>query len=116
MPTKHSPAGNSEKLPRGKPFQPGQSGNKRGRPAKTPEERTLEQMCRDKTPEALDVLLKIMENGEQERNRMTAAMAIIERAHGKPVQPTTLSGPDGGKVDMNWTVEFVKPVNEPPAP
>lgn len=104
------PAENSKKLPRGKPFQPGQSGNKGGRPKKTDEERTLEAMCRDKTTAALDVLLKIMESDESnERNRITAAMAIIERGHGKAVQPTTLSGPDGGPVDMNWTVEFIKP-------
>lgn len=111
----HSPAENRKK-PRGKPFQPGNSANPGGRPKKTAEERTLEQMCRDKTPDALAVLIGIMEGGENERNRMAAAMAVIERAHGKPVQPTTLSGPDGGKVDMNWTVEFVKPRNEPPAP
>jgi len=79
-------------MPSGKPFQPGQSGNKRGRPAKTEEERTLEQMCRDKTPAALEVLLHIMENGEQERNRMAAAVTIIERAHGKAVQSVEMSG------------------------
>ena len=105
----HSPAENSKKLPRGKPFQPGQTGNKGGRPKKTPEERTLEEMCRAKTGEALAVLEGIMTNGENERNRITAAMAIIERGHGKAVQPTTLSGPSGGPVDMNWTLNFVKP-------
>lgn len=103
------PAGNSKKLPRGKPFQPGQSGNKVGRPKKTPEEFTLEQMCRAKTSEALDVLMEIMSNGEQERNRITAAMAIIERGHGKAVQPTTIGNPDGSKMDMNMTVTLVRP-------
>jgi hypothetical protein len=106
------PAESSKKQPRGKPFQPGQSGNPGGRKPKTPEERTLEAMCRDRTQDALAVLLEIMTNGEQERNRITAAMAVIERGHGKAVQPTTLSGPEGGPVDMNWTVEFVKPRNE----
>ena len=110
-------AESSQKLPRGKgkPFQPGQSGNPGGRKPKTDEERTLEAMCRDRTQDALGVLLQIMESGEQERNRITAAMAIIERGHGKAIQPTTLSGPSGGPVDMNWTVEFVKPANEAPA-
>lgn len=103
------PAESSKKQPRGKPFQPGQSGNPGGRKPKTDEERTLEAMCRDRTQDALQVLIEIMSNGEQERNRITAAMAIIERGHGKAVQPTTLSGPEGGPVDMNWTVEFVKP-------
>lgn len=103
------PAENSKLAPRGKPFQPGQTGNRGGRPKKTEEERTLEQMCRDKTPDALGVLIQIMEAGEQERNRMTAAMAIIERGYGKAVQPTTIGNPDGSKMDMHMTVTLVKP-------
>jgi hypothetical protein len=102
------PAENSKLAPRGKPFQPGKTGNPGGRPKKTEEERTLEQMCRDKTPDALGVLIQIMESGEQERNRMTAAMAIIERGYGKAVQPTTIGNPDGSKMDMNMTVTLVK--------
>lgn len=91
-------------------FVKGQSGNPGGRPPKTDEERTLEQLCRDKTLDALSVLTTIMNSSaSNERNRITAAMAIIERGHGKAVQPTTLSGPEGGPVDMNWTVEFIKP-------
>lgn len=109
------PAENSKKLPRGKPFQPGQSGNKGGRPRKTDEERTLEAMCREKTLDALHVLTTIMNSeASNERNRITAAMAIIERGHGKAVQPTTLSSPGGGPVNMNWTVEFVKPGDAAP--
>lgn len=103
------PAENSKLAPRGKPFQPGKTGNPGGRPKKTEEERTLEQMCRDKTPDALGVLIQIMEAGEQERNRMTAAMAIIERGYGKAVQPTTIGNPDGSKMDMHMTVTLVKP-------
>ena len=103
------PAENSKLAPRGKPFQPGKTGNPGGRPKKTDEERTLEQMCRDKTPDALGVLIQIMESGEQERNRMTAAMAIIERGYGKAVQPTTIGNPDGSKMDMHMTVTLVKP-------
>jgi hypothetical protein len=103
------PAESSKKQPRGKPFQPGQSGNPGGRKPKTPEERTLEAMCRDRTQDALDVLIKIMESGENERNKITAAMAIIERGHGKAVQPTTIGNPDGSKMDMNLTVTLVKP-------
>jgi hypothetical protein len=82
-------------------FKPGQSGNPGGRKPKTDEERTLEAMCRDKSLDALTVLENIMTNGENERNRITAALAIIERGHGKAVQPTTLSGPDGGAVQIS---------------
>lgn len=88
-------------------FQPGQSGNPGGRPPKTDEQRTLEAMCRDKSLEALAVLEKIMTEGENERNRITAALAIIERGHGKAVQPNTLTGADGGPIDHSITVSFV---------
>lgn len=64
------PAENSKKLPRGKPFQPGQSGNKGGRPRKTEEERTLEQMCRDKSLAALDVLMNSCQCAEVMRARL----------------------------------------------
>jgi hypothetical protein len=90
-------------------FVKGQSGNPGGRPPKTEEQRTLEAMCKDKTLDALAVLIKIMESGENERNKITAAMAIIERGHGKAVQPTTIGNPDGSKMDMNLTVTLVKP-------
>jgi len=88
----HSPAENSKKLPRGKPFQPGQTGNKGGRPKKTDEERTLEQMCKDKTPDALETILYIMGEGQQERARLAAAQYVIDRGWGKAKESVELSG------------------------
>lgn len=67
-------------------FKPGQSGNPGGRPAKTEEQRTLEAMCREKTPEALAVVLNIMQHGGSERSQLAAAEIVIERGHGKPVE------------------------------
>lgn len=87
-------------------FKPGESGNPGGRPPKTEEQRTLEAMCRDKSMRAFEVLSEIMEMGENERNKITAALAIIERGHGKPVQPTTVSGPDGSAVKLGIEVVF----------
>lgn len=69
-------------------FNPGRSGNPGGRPKKTQQEFELVAACKAKAPEALAVLMEIMSNGENEKNRMTAAQAIIERGFGKPVQPT----------------------------
>jgi hypothetical protein len=92
MPTKHSPAENSKKLPRGKPFQPGKTGNPGGRPRKTEEERTLEEMCKEKTPEALATILSIMDSGEQERARLSAAQYVIDRGWGKAKESIALSG------------------------
>lgn len=47
--------------------------------------------CKAKTPEALSVIADIMVNGEKEQTRLTAALSIIERAYGKPVQPQDVS-------------------------
>ncbi len=73
--------------PRGKPIAKGQVLNAGGRPKKTPQELDLIAACKDKTPEALAVITDIMVNGEKEQTRLAAALSIIERAYGKPVQP-----------------------------
>lgn len=90
-------------------FKPGQSGNPSGRPKKTEEQRTLEAMCRERTTEALATVLAIMGEGENERNKLSAAQFVIERGWGKAVQPNTVSSPDGGPVEQNITVTFIKP-------
>ena len=64
-------------------FKKGQSGNPGGRKKKTAEDYDLIGNCRLKTPAALTTILDIMENG-MEKNRLAAAIAIIERGHGKP--------------------------------
>ena len=73
--------------PRGKPIAKGQVLNPGGRPKKTPQELDLIAACKAKTPEALTVIADIMTNGEKEQTRLAAALSIIERAYGKPVQP-----------------------------
>lgn len=87
-------AANSTKTAKGKgrPFKPGQSGNPNGRPKLTPEALDLQAACRAKTDDALAVLLRIMTSGENERNQMAAAIAIIERGHGKARESIELSG------------------------
>ena len=88
---------NSKKTDRKAPpraFKPGVSGNPAGRPKKTAQELDLIAACKAKTPAALDVIVDIMANGEKEQTRLAAALSIIERAYGKPVQPqdVNLSG------------------------
>ncbi len=77
--------------PRGKPIAKGQVLNPGGRPKKTVEELDLIAACKAKTPDALATITDIMTNGEKEQTRLSAALAIIERAYGKPVQPVDAS-------------------------
>lgn len=73
-------------------FRPGKSGNPGGRKPKTEEERTLEAMCREKTPQALATVLQIMEDGQQERARLAAAQYVIDRGWGKAKESVELTG------------------------
>ena len=89
-------------------FEKGKSGNPNGRPAKSEEEKALGEACRAKSERALEVIASIMENGENERNRITAALSIIERAYGKPAQSIDL----GGQEDNPLITEIVVKVIE----
>lgn len=85
-------------------FKPGQSGNPGGRPKKTDEERSLETLCREKTPEAMGTILALMNTG-QERTRLAAAQFIIERGWGKAAQTIDVTTP----VEVHSTIEFIDP-------
>ena len=64
------------------PFEKGQSRNPGGRP-KLPAE--IKQMLEEKGPEALDLLVKHLQHKDS-RIAQAAAIAILDRAYGKPVQ------------------------------
>lgn len=81
-------------------FVKGKSGNPTGRPKVTGEERDIIDACKKLTPRALEILTNIMESGSNERNQVTAALAIIERAWGKPIQPT--DNIHSGSVTFTW--------------
>ena len=98
-------AANRKKLPRGKAFEKGNKANPTGRPKLTPEEMDLIAACKAKTPEALAVIEKLMTESQSDKVKLSAALSIIERAWGKPIQPTTVSAPDGGAVSIQ--VSFV---------
>lgn len=72
--------------PRGKPFAKGVTGNPGGRPKRSGQELDLIAACKEKTPQALSVIVGIMEHGETEKNRLAAAQSIIERGYGKATQ------------------------------
>ena len=70
-------------------FKKGQSGNPSGRAPITPEERSLIDMCKSHTTEAVATILQIMADGDNDRNKLTAASYIIDRGWGKA--PATLT-------------------------
>ena len=79
-------------------FKKGTSGNPGGRPKRTQEEMDLVAACRDRTPAALAVIETIMLEGENERNKLAAAQAIIDRGYGKAPEKVEHSGPNGGEI------------------
>lgn len=84
-------------------FKKGESGNPNGRPRKTKEQVDLETACKELTPAALDVVVAIMESGDNERNRFAAAQYILDRGWGKPKQALEHSGKDGGPLNIEIT-------------
>jgi hypothetical protein len=65
-------------------FVKGQSGNPGGRPRGYGE---LRDLARQHTTEAIEILLFIARNGKDEKARVSAANALLDRGWGKPIMP-----------------------------
>jgi Family of unknown function (DUF5681) len=75
---------------RGRPFQPGQSGNPNGRPKR---DREIEELTRQHTPEVIAALVGICSDPKAPpAARVAAATAILDRGWGKPRQHLEHSG------------------------
>lgn len=99
METVHKGKVKQKGKPRGKPIAKGQILNPGGRPRITPEELDLVAACKAKTPDALNVILGIMNHGA-EKNSLAASQYVIERAYGKPVQPQDVNL--SGGITFGW--------------
>ena len=71
---------------RGRPFQPGESGNPGGRPRVAVE---AQELARQHGPEAIARLITLMRS-DNDPVALRAAEAILDRAYGRPPQAVTV--------------------------
>jgi Family of unknown function (DUF5681) len=76
-------------------FPPGVSGNPRGRPKTLS---GIQHLAREYSQPALEKLVRLMQHGKPHAVQLSAAVAIIDRAWGKPVQAVEHSGPEGERL------------------
>ena len=81
----------------GRPFEKGQSGNPGGRPKVVAE---IRQLARERGPEAIAALVKVMTKGKSEAARVAAANALLDRGWGRPKQS------DESEVTHRYVVEL----------
>jgi hypothetical protein len=80
---------------------PGRSGNPGGRPGGVAEVREL---ARSHTAEAIERLVKEMNNGDTSNARIAAANALLDRGWGKPTQPLA-GAPDEPPIGIEMSIE-----------
>jgi len=67
--------------------------------AKAPIE--IRSLARSHCARAIQVLAGIMDNGEEESDRIRAAQALIDRGYGRPVQPIG-GDAESGPITVKW--------------
>lgn len=81
------------------PFKKGASGNPSGRPKRA---EIVSELARKHTAEALQTIVHLMQNADDERTRLAAATALLDRGYGKPPQAVDLES----KGDIHIKVSF----------
>lgn len=82
---------------------PKTGGRKKGVPNKATA--SLKEAAQVYTEQALQTLANIMTAGESEAARVAAANSILDRGYGKPKQTVEASGPDGGPIQTEGTID-----------
>jgi hypothetical protein len=71
------------------------SGNPAGRRRRSDADRLIEELARSRSEDAFHVVADLMTGSDNDRTKLAAALALIERAHGKPgerlADPITLA-------------------------
>lgn len=68
-------------------FVKGQSGNPNGRPKLlTKDGRSLSEIAKEHTEKAIETLVSVMDEGESDAARVSAANSLLDRAWGRPKQ------------------------------
>lgn len=92
-------------------FKKGQSGNPGGR---RKQDYRIKDLAQRYTVEALATLRSIMKGSDDDRARVAAANAILDRGYGKPAQSVDLTNSDGS-MSQAWLAAMKAVDNEAPA-
>lgn len=88
-------------------FKPGVSGNPSGRPKKKLVDQSLTELLEATDSEQALALAKVLLAKALDGD-VKALQLVAERTEGKPSQKVEVSGPDGGAIQGEFVVRFVK--------